>query len=156
MSAAWGDRQHSSSFFKPSWTHDWKAGISLAPTSDYLHGLQGVSLGFVCSWAAGFKWTKVFQTCSDINLYRLCQCELPSFWDICCRGVCFLSDIMELDDTLLVTHHKNKCLFQETMTEHQDIARCCEWFHAGTTFCLYHCAQRWMHPVAKRLIDWAN
>lgn len=57
MSAARGDGQHSSSFFKPSWTHDWKAGISLAPTSDYFCSLQGVSLGFACSPVADFKWT---------------------------------------------------------------------------------------------------
>ena len=36
-------------------------------------------------------------TCSAIHPPRWFWCQLPSFGDIGCRDVCFLSNIMELD-----------------------------------------------------------
>jgi len=95
---------------------------------------------------------------------RLFWCELPSVGDICCRNVCFLSNIMELDGTRLVVLKVPKNTLErlninlslsknhDPVTQDNPQTFVCELFHVGTIFFLpnythqkYHSAEGSMH-----------
>lgn len=56
-------------------------------------------LGFIKTWKS--EWQKAYSKTG--NTYLLLFFDLDSFWDISFRDVCFLSDIMDLHDSSLVS-----------------------------------------------------